>query len=415
MKKYYIQTFGCQMNSSDSDMIAGHLLRQGYSPADDPENSDIIILNTCSVRQQAEHKAASFLGRLEPLKKKNNDLKIVVAGCMAERAGKELKKRFPMIDCVIGAKNIGNIAEILSGELGIETGAPAPAPGKSAVSSFVTIMRGCGNFCSYCIVPYVRGPETSRNAGEIISEVETLAASGARDVMLLGQNVNSYNDGALDFAGLLEKMNGVKDILRVRFMTSHPKDLSERLIDAMAGLEKVCEHVHLPLQSGSDRILEAMNRKYTAARYVSIVEALKRKVPGVSITTDILVGFPGETKDDHRRTVRLIEDIGFDSLFVFKYSPRPGTAAATLPDDVPRPVKEERLAEVLALGNRLSAQKNAIVKGTVQEVLLERTNEGRTRTNKKVFIPAHANEGLVGRCIPVRITEGKINSLIGEV
>jgi tRNA-N(6)-(isopentenyl)adenosine-37 thiotransferase enzyme MiaB len=315
--KYFIQTFGCQMNANDSDLIAGHLLRQGFSSSDDPKKADLIILNTCSVRQQAEHKAASFLGRLEPLKKKNKDLKIVVAGCMAERAGKELQKRFPIVDLVIGAKKIGNFAAMLSDELGIEAGTPAPAPGRSAVSSFVTIMRGCGNFCSYCIVPYVRGPETSREAGEIVSEVEALAAAGARDVMLLGQNVNSYKDGALDFAALLEKINGVKDVQRVRFMTSHPKDLGERLIDAMAGLDKVCEHVHLPLQSGSNRILEAMNRKYTAARYVSIVEALKRKIPGASITTDILVGFPGETEDDHRQTMRMIEDTGFDSLFVF--------------------------------------------------------------------------------------------------
>lgn len=406
------------MNACDSNLIADNLSRQGLSPADDPKNADLIILNTCSVRHQAEHKAASFLGRLKPLKKMNPDLKIVVAGCMAERLKNDLRKRFPIVDLVIGAPHIERFADILSEELGIPPASPCAGPvmdRKSGVSSCVTIMRGCGNFCSYCIVPYVRGPEISRAAGEIVPEIEGLVAAGARDVTLLGQNVNSYTDGTLDFAGLLEKIHGIKDLLRIRFMTSHPKDLGERLIDAVAGLDKVCEHVHLPLQSGSDKILSAMNRRYTVAHYRARMEALKKKVPGISITTDILVGFPGETEDDHRQTVRLIEEIGFDSMFVFKYSPRPGTAAARLADDVPLATKEERLAEVLALGNRLSTQKNAILIGTVQDVLLERTDEGRTRTNTKVFIPTHAQAGSVGRCIPVRITEGKINSLIGQV
>ncbi|MHB9156171.1 MAG: MiaB/RimO family radical SAM methylthiotransferase, partial [Endomicrobiales bacterium] len=252
--KYFIQTFGCQMNTADSDRMAGHLARRGMSLAAAMEEADLVIVNTCSVRQQAEHRALSLLGRLALLKKKKQGLKVIVAGCAAERLGKDLERRFPVVNLVVGAKSAPDFPGIfdetfLDAPRQQECSAPRPEDGRpSPVSAFVTVMRGCENFCSYCIVPYVRGPETSRKADEVVRETGYLAARGTRDVMLLGQNVNSYRDGNVDFSGLLEKINAVEGIARIRFMTSHPKDLSEKLIDAMAGLEKVCEHLHLPLQ-----------------------------------------------------------------------------------------------------------------------------------------------------------------------
>jgi tRNA-2-methylthio-N6-dimethylallyladenosine synthase len=420
MNKYFIQTFGCQMNVADSDLMAVHLAELGMTRTDTADTADVVLINTCAVRDHAEHKVFSFLGRIEPLKKTKPGLLIIVAGCMAERLGAKLKRRFPIVDLVVGAKDIehfphyfdgitagkGNAGRLLGeGYRGLQAG----------ISAFVTIVRGCENFCSYCIVPYVRGKEISRPADEILKEIRHLAERGTREVTLLGQNVNSYRDGSTDFTGLLAMVSEVPGIERIRFMTSHPKDLSDRLIDALAMLPKVCEHLHLPLQSGSDGVLAAMNRRYTAGHYLSLIAKLRQRLPGISFTTDILVGFPGETDEDFAQTVALIKAVQFDHLFAFKYSPRPGTAAAGRPDDIPRETKERRHAAVLDLANSFSAAKNATIVGTLQEVLVESRHNtmlaGRTRTNKKVYFSG--DDDLIGRLVTIRITDTKINTFTG--
>jgi tRNA-2-methylthio-N6-dimethylallyladenosine synthase len=364
----------------------------------------------------------SFIGRLEPLKKENRHLKIIVTGCAAERMGKALQRRFPIVDLTLGAKSIQSFPEVFDTAFPARSKKlPAPVADKSPLSALVTIMRGCDNFCSYCIVPHVRGREESRPAGEIIDEIVALAGEGTKEVMLLGQNVNSYQGTfkkhPLDFAGLLAGINEIPGIERIRFMTSHPKDLSDALIDAMSSLDKVCEHLHLPLQAGSDNVLKAMNRSYTAAAYKKLIEKLRRTVPGISITTDIMVGFPGETEQDFKKTMALVLTVRFDALFAFKYSPRPGTASANLPDDVDREAKEARLAALLDAANGISLSKNATLVGTVEEILVEEADGlnamGRTRTNKKVFFTAPHD--LTGQTVNVRISEAKPNSLTGTL
>lgn len=425
MKTYYIKTYGCQMNASDSDLVSAYLMNLGMQQVEEPSKADIVIINTCSIRQGAEHKVLSILGRIEPVKDKNPNLKVIVAGCMAQRVGEKLKKRFPIIDLIIGAKDIEHFPQYFGTifSAGSNDANTLFSPlnrfraktNEHKVTSFVTIMRGCENYCAYCIVPYVRGAEISRKTGDILDEVKYFVDTGVKDITLLGQNVNSYKDENTDFSDLLEKINKINGLERIRFMTNHPKDLSDKLIDTMAGCNKVCEHIHLPLQSGSDKILNAMNRRYTSADYMKIVDKIRKKIPQMNFTTDILIGFPGETTYDFYETVNLIKKADFDALFVFKYSPRPGTSAAKLEDDVKREIKEERLAIVLDTGNSISSQKNAKLVNTVLEVLVEERQdkvlEGRTRTNKKVFLPLEDN--LIGQLIPVKITEGKMNSLMG--
>jgi tRNA-2-methylthio-N6-dimethylallyladenosine synthase len=435
--KFFIQTFGCQMNVADSNMMADQLSNRGMVMTDNKESADVIVLNTCSVRSHAELKALSYIGRLAPFKKAKPELKIIVTGCAAQRLGKELYSRFPIVDLVIGAMELDHLSEILDRsfpDISVEKlpdnrargarGARAILPSRakeSAVTAFVTIMRGCQNFCSYCIVPYVRGPEKSRPAGEIVSEIKGYAADGYKDITLLGQNVNSYasTDGMNDFPGLLKLINNIKGIERIRFMTSHPKDLSDKLIDAMASLEKVCPHLHLPLQSGSDRILEAMNRKYTAAHYLSLIDKIRKRLPGASLTTDVLIGFPGETEDEFDKTLSLIKQIEFNSLFAFKYSPRAGTASFAMPETVSEEEKEKRHQRVLELAVGISVKKHAELVGTVQNALVEKAEgtlfTGRTRSNLKVFFSAPEGSGLVGKLVDVEITRSKINTLIGEM
>ncbi|OGS68024.1 MAG: tRNA (N6-isopentenyl adenosine(37)-C2)-methylthiotransferase MiaB, partial [Elusimicrobia bacterium RIFOXYB2_FULL_62_6] len=396
-KKLHIITHGCQMNVADSNLMAAHLQDRGMTLTGSREAADLIILNTCSVRFDAEHKALSLIGALRPLKRAKPGLKIAVAGCAAQRLGKKLNKLFPFVDLVTGAKEIDRIAAVLDREFppGCRPApqikrARLPARAKeSGAAAFVTVMRGCENFCSYCIVPHLRGPEASRPAGEVIAEIEANAAAGYKEAVLLGQNVNSYNSGGLDFPGLLARANSVKGLERIRFMTSHPKDLGPGLIRAMAELEKVCGHLHLPLQSGSDAILAAMNRKYTAADYCALAGKLRDSVPGISLTTDILVGFPGETEADFQKTLDLVNRLEFNSLFAFKYSPREGTAAFSLPETATEGEKEERLRRVEEAADRLSRRKNAGLVGTVQHLLVEKTEKGRctgrTRSNLKVF------------------------------
>jgi tRNA-2-methylthio-N6-dimethylallyladenosine synthase len=357
-----------------------------------------------------------------------------VAGCAAQRLGGKLKKLFPFVDLVAGAKEIERMPALLDREFPAGGERPAPRPSscerlparakESAAAAFVTVMRGCGNFCSYCIVPHVRGPESSRPAREVIAEIEARAAEGYKEVLLLGQNVNSYRGqsagpGRLDFPGLLARVNAVKGLERIRFMTSHPKDLGPELIEAMATLEKVCGHLHLPLQSGSDRILAAMNRGYTAAEYAALAGRIRARVPGVSLTTDILLGFPGETEDDFQKTLSMINRLEFNSLFAFKYSPREGTSAFSMPETVTEKEKEERLRQAEETADRISRKKNAALAGTVQDLLVEKHDKGRwtgrTRSNLKVFFAAPGKKDLVGGFVDVKITAARINTLLGEL
>lgn len=431
--KYFVNTMGCQMNVADSNTMASHLENRGFMQTDSRSEADVIILNTCSVREHAEHKAMSFIGRLKPFKDAKPALRIVVAGCAAERLGKKLRRKFPIVDLVVGAKQIDHFAEIFDNTFPAQepvvfsaqpTRALLPSRAKeSDEMAFVTIMRGCQNFCSYCIVPYVRGPEKSRSITEVLSEVKAYAADGFKDVMLLGQNVNSYcaeeNGVKIDFPDLLAKVNEIAGIERIRFMTSHPKDLSGRLIEAMSALNKVCGHLHLPLQSGSDRILAAMNRKYDSAHYLALADKLRRAIPDISLTTDILIGFPGETEDDFQQTLAIIGKAGFNALFAFKYSRREGTASAALAETVSEEEKEERLKRVLELADKISIRINSGLVGSVQQVLVEKTDgalcTGRTRSNIKVFFPAPENKNINGSIVDISIKTAKINTLVGEL
>jgi len=416
------------MNVADSDSMALHLTRIGMLSTDKRDEADIIVLNTCTVRKQAELKAFTFIGWLKPLKEKNPQLKIVVAGCAAQRLGKKIQKKFAFVDLVVGANDVDKFPDIINAAFGYsgETVSHTffPLSAQSLVSAFVTIIRGCDNFCSYCIVPHVRGRENSRPVADIMAEVRALAQRGVRDVTLLGQNVNSYagtgRDGTVtDFSDLLRAVSTVEGIRRIRFTTNHPKDLSDKLIQIMATTDTICKHVHLPLQSGSDRILNEMNRKYTAADYSRLVSKLRAAVPDISLTTDIMVGFPGETEEDFQETVRLVEATGFNSLFAYKYSPREGTASFGLKDDIPPETKEERLDMILALANRISKQKNAGFIDTLQDVLVEK-KEGRfctsrTDTNTKVYFFTDDPDLAIGQFVQVKITECRITTLVGDV
>jgi tRNA-2-methylthio-N6-dimethylallyladenosine synthase len=413
------------MNVADSNLIASHLGNKGIQATEEIKDADFVIVNTCTVRQMAEHKAMTLLGELKHRFQSSKPSRVIVVGCAAQQWGESIRVRYPFIDFVLGAKDIEQFPTVFDNCFNnlphaSEVLTPYPSPLTTAsVSSFVTIMRGCDNYCSYCIVPYVRGHEKSRPADEIASEIKGLVRNGVKEVTLLGQNVNSYQgqDQVKDFPDLLKEINEISGLERIRFMTSHPKDLSDKLIGALASLGKMCEHVHLPLQSGSDNILNLMNRKYTARKYADIIRMLREAVPGISITTDVLVGFPGETKEEFGETLALINEAEFDFLFAFKYSTRPGTVSAKLPDSVTREEKEDRLAEVLALQNMISLKKNAKLVGTVCEVLVDEAREGlfvgNTRTNKKVFFSSM--DDVLNKTIKVKITDSKLNSLKGIV
>ncbi len=469
-KRLYIKTFGCQMNVYDTEQITRRLGGLGYVPADDPESADLIICNTCSVREKAEQKAFSFLGRLSSIKRRRPALLIGVGGCMAQRAKKRVLKRLPHVDFVFGTGAVPRIDSIVSRvetdrlriidtELPGETAAYASLPGSSgqpspAVSRFVTIMQGCDNFCSYCIVPFVRGREASRPPGAVAGEIEGLVRAGAREVTLLGQNVNSYGkkEGHLSFPGLLRHIHAIDGLERIRFTTSHPKDLSDELIEAFATLPKLCRHIHLPVQSGSNRILNRMNRKYTAEDYVDKVDRLRAAAPGIAVTTDFIVGFPGETDDDFEQTLNIIRTIDFDALFAFAYSDRLETPAARFPDKIPAAVKRNRLHRLLALQEANMRSKHEQMVGTEIEILIddygpappstetrsfsgepEHQWTGRTPANRLVHIPESAltqaipplsredsprlkKKGipdLTGRLIPVKIESAFAHSLRG--
>lgn len=414
------------MNVHDSEKVLGVLQEEGYSQTDDPRKADLIIFNTCSIRQKAEQKFYTQLGRTKSLKKKKPEVKIAVAGCIAQHEGADIFKKAPYVDFVFGPQNIHILRDMVSekaGNLALEDNpeiaiTDLPVKRMDGVKAWVTIMYGCNNFCSYCVVPYTRGRERSRPSKNIYSEVVGLAKEGYKEITLLGQNVNSYRSDT-DFPGLLRKLDRVGGIERIRFVTSHPKDLSDELINTMSELPKVCEHIHLPLQSGSSNVLRLMNRGYTYDDYIRKVAKLRERVSGISITADIITGFPGEREEDHKLTVKVLKEIEFDGIFAFKFSPRPGTKAAQIEGHLPEGIKAERLKEILEIQEEITTKKNRLLEGTIQEILIEGESKtdkgkltGRTRTNKIVNIPRMDIEK--GILINVEITKGKQHSLEGK-
>jgi len=434
-KRVYIETYGCQMNEDDSDRILRLLGDLDYVETKEADHADLVLINTCSVREKPEHKVYSALGRYKKLKEGRGTI-IGVAGCVAQQEGERLLDRVPYLDLVIGTQAIHLLPRMLERieekERVCETGADpegkyltAPPFRKplARVKSFVTIMQGCDHFCSFCIVPYVRGREKTRPSREVLDEVRHLAEMGGKEVCLLGQNVNSYGKGVvgeLDFSDLLSRINEIEGIRRIRFTTSHPQDLSERLIQAFSKLEKLCEHIHLPFQSGSDRVLKRMHRGYTKASYLEKVDRLKNVCPSIAITGDVIVGFPGEEEEDFEETLALMKAVQFDDLFSFKYSPRKGTRAAQFEDRVEEKVKQKRLSILQELQRETTYQKNQALEAQVVEVLVEGRSKqgnqdisGRTRSNK--IVNFRGGVDLTGHLIPVHITKAYQHSLRGEI
>lgn len=414
------------MNVHDSEKMLGVLEKEGYIATDNLVKADLIIFNTCSIRQKAEQKFYSDLGRIKSYKKKDKKLKIAVAGCIAQQEGRNIFRKAPHVDFVFGPQNIHILKELVSGcsapvilEENPEIASnDLPVKRGDGLKAWVTIMYGCNNFCSYCIVPYTRGRERSRPSGKILSEVKELADIGYKEITLLGQNVNSYKSD-VDFPGLLKMLNRVGGIERIRFVTSHPKDLSEGLIYAISGLEKVCEHIHLPLQSGSSAVLKMMNRGYSYADYLEKVSRLREKITGISITSDIIAGFPGETVDNHYQTLTALKEIKFDGVFAFKFSPRPGTRASEIADNLSEQERSERLNEILKVQEGITSGINKSLAGTIQEILVEGESKtdkgkitGRTRTNKIVNLQKTTIKH--GSLLAVKITGGKQHSLDGK-
>jgi len=437
IKRYSISTFGCQMNENDSERLAGMLSEMGYLHTSNMNESDLIIYNTCCVRENAELKVYGHLGSLKKLKTGKPDLIIAVCGCMMQQKEvvEHIRSKYRHVDLIFGTHNLYKFPELLYGSIQsnesivevwesdgmIAEGVPIER--KDGIKAWVTIMYGCNNFCSYCIVPYVRGRERSRNMEHILDEVRMLGHQGYKEITLLGQNVNSYGKDLSEnnsFARLLREVDSVEGIERIRFMTSHPKDLSDELITAMSGSTKVCEHLHLPIQAGSSRILEKMNRKYTREKYLELCDKIRKTIPGIALTTDIIVGFPGETDDDFEETIDVLEKVRFDSAYTFLYSRRTGTPAAKNSEQVPEEVKKKRFEKLLEVQNRISKDINDRLLGSEVEVLVEgpskssiKTYTGRTRTNK--IVDFKASRDMAGQLVNVRIVKSKTWSLEGEI
>jgi tRNA-2-methylthio-N6-dimethylallyladenosine synthase len=436
--KLFIKTFGCQMNEYDSARMADALFdSHALQLTEDPVEADVLLLNTCSVREKAAEKVFSQLGRWAELKRERPDLIIGVGGCVASQEGEAIVERAPCVDLVFGPQTLHRLPALLDRTLksrlaSIDVSFPEiekfdslPPPRVEGVRAYVSIMEGCSKYCTFCVVPYTRGEEFSRPLDDVITEVYELAEQGVREVTLLGQNVNGYrgrtHDGKeADFALLLRYLHEVRGIDRIRYTTSHPVDFDEHLIAVYRDLPKLVSHLHLPVQSGSDRILVAMKRRYTAARYRGIIDQLRRQRPELSLSTDFIVGFPGETEADFRATLALVDDIGFDQSFSFIYSPRPGTPASALPDDVPMEVKKERLRQLQERINESAARISASMVGSRQSILVDRPSRkdprqlsGRTENNRVVNFDGP--EAVLGRFVEVEITEALPNSLRGRL
>jgi len=440
-KKLFIKTFGCQMNEYDSDKMADVLnAAEGFVKTDTPEDADVVLLNTCSVREKAQEKVFSDLGRLREIKLTRPDMVIGVGGCVASQEGEAIVKRAPYVDLVFGPQTLHRLPELLdkrrsSGRPQVDISFPEiekfdhlPPAKVEGASAFVSIMEGCSKYCSYCVVPYTRGEEVSRRFEDVLTEVAGLADQGVKEITLLGQNVNAYRgameDGEIaDFALLIEYIAEIDGIERIRFVTSHPKEFTQRLIDVYAKVPKLVDHLYLPAQHGSDRILSAMKRGYTSLEYKSIIRRLREVRPNIAVSSDFIVGFPGETDADFAAMMKLIDDIGYDNSFSFIFSPRPGTPAANLEDDTPHEVKLKRLQQLQAVINENTKRYSEQMVGTVQRILVEGPSkkdanelQGRSENNRVVNFDGGPNSArLIGRMLDVRITQSYAFSLRGEV
>jgi tRNA-2-methylthio-N6-dimethylallyladenosine synthase len=434
--QYLIRTFGCQMNEHDSERIAGLLESDGYTPTEQVGEAEVVVLNTCAVRENADNRLYGNLGHLLAAKRRNPRLRIVVAGCLAQKDRGEIQRRAPWVDVVVGTYALPYVLDLIRraeregpqmdiGEYTEVFPSALPARREVAHHAWVAVSVGCDNKCTFCIVPLVRGLQRSRPLGEILSEVQSLAAGGVAEVTLLGQNVNTYGRDLVPreehprplFAQLLRAVNEVEGIHRIRFTSPHPHDFTPDVIEAMAACENVCEHIHFPLQSGSDRVLRRMRRSYTRARYLEWLERIRAAIPAVAVTTDIIVGFPGETEEDFQETLEVVEAARFDAAYTFQYSPRPGTVAAVWEEDfVPQQDVQERFDRLVALQERVSLERNRSLEGSVAEVLVEGSGrkggvQGRTRTNKVVNFDGPYRPG---DFVQVRVTRGRPHHLVGE-
>jgi tRNA-2-methylthio-N6-dimethylallyladenosine synthase len=434
-RKFFIITMGCQMNECDSDHIAQSLAHLGFLPVNDPNNADLILINTCTVRAKAEQKALSHLGRMSIIKLRKPELILGVVGCMAQQHGTELIKRFPQIDLVMGPRELGRIQDILKRIISdrkrvvatdLNAGPPSYFPFRGhferRVTGFISIMQGCNNFCTYCIVPYVRGREISRTPEDLIAEARNLIREGVKEITLLGQNVNSYRsegEKRRNFVFLLREVSRLEGLLRLRFTTSHPKDLSDELIQCFTHLDNLCPHLHLPFQSGSNSVLKRMKRGYTREHYIDLIAKLRSMNPEVAITSDVMVGFPGETESEFMQTLDLIEKIRFDAIFSFKYSDRKGTFAYKMSGKIDEAEKASRLSALQSLQRQITLEKNRALESKQLEVLVEgrsRKGEqltGRTGTNKVVNFVCDPN--YIGTLVKLKIKQGFQNSLQGEI
>ena len=432
-KRYHIVTYGCQMNAHDSETIAGMLEQMGMTEAAAREDADFVLYNTCCVRENAERRALGNVGWLKELKKVKPELIVGVCGCMVQQDGmaQKLIKRYPFVDIAFGTHNLPElpgmfkklldsrerVVSVLDTDGMIAEGLPVKRAG--GLMAYVTIMYGCDNFCSYCIVPYVRGRERSRLPEDILREVEQLKTEGVKEIMLLGQNVNSYAGGGIDFAELFRRVDDI-GIERVRFMTSHPKDLSDRLIDVMANSKHICHQLHLPVQHGSNRVLSAMNRCYTREHYLGVVKRLRDAMPDIGLTTDLIVGFPGETEEDFNQTIDLVRQVRYDSAYTFIYSPRQGTVAAEMPNQVDEETAKRRIHELIAVQEQITAETYAAQVGHVENVLCEgvsaRSERQITgRTQRGITVNFDGSADMVGSVVPVMITGAGHNTLKGKI
>ncbi len=435
-KKFHIVTMGCQMNEYDSDLLAQSLINDGFLPVKEPGDADLILINTCSVRAKPEQKALSLLGRMIDIKKRKPGLILGLVGCVAQQGGSGLIERFPELDLVMGPREVGRVRDCLAEieergkkvvAINLDESPPIPEPCRGyftgRFTGYISIMEGCDNFCSYCIVPFVRGREVSKPPRSIIAEAELLVSEGVRDITLLGQNVNSYmwkGEGGevWDFPMLLREVGRIKELWRLRFTTSHPKDLSKDLISCFDQIEALCPHIHLPFQAGSNSVLRRMRRGYTRERYLELISSLREVRPDIAISSDVMVGFPGETEYDFEMTLDLIKKVEFDALFSFKYSDRRGTLAEKMQPKVEEKEKSRRLATLQSIQRSITLQKNRNLEGKKVMVLVEGVSRrgsqytGRTDTNKIVNFTCKYNP--IGGLIKVKIKDGLLNSLRGE-
>ena len=427
--KVYVETYGCQMNLADTEIVLGIMSKSGYSSTESINDADVVLLNTCSVREHAEEKIHQRLGVIRNQKSGNPDLVVGVLGCMAERLRSGLLQN-RKVDIVVGPDEYRKLPELVEGALGgvqgigvrlsrTETYDDITPLRTDGISAWISVMRGCDKFCTFCIVPFTRGRERSRTLTSVVREVEQLVVQGFREVTLLGQNVNSYRDEKNDFADLLSAVAGVDPNLRVRFTTSHPKDLSDKLIDTIASRNNICKYIHLPVQSGSDRVLSAMNRTYTRKHYLGLVEKIRARIPGVALSTDVIAGFPTETENEHRETLSLLDEVGYDGAYMFKYSPREGTPAYKLGDDISEDVKKERLNDIIALQQKISGERNQSLVGRTLQVMVDGPSKksrahlsGRTDTNKTVIFPMRLLKP--GDLTDVTIARASSATLFGE-